>query len=581
MNLKFSAVAYLFVAKPFIKTCEMKFKSRQIFDEQNLCIKVREFEDGKDSNSKHMDTKIVFFVNEEKVVVHCYNSTQNIMVAGGRYLEFIERFLKPLFVKNIEKIQSEVDEYDKAVIATLGKKQRLIKMTKSVRSVRSSIHQTNLNCTKCDFTLKNQSVLRKHKMVQHSKNMHCSQNSMVSIRQSTRNNSFAEEMMLCEDISIDSINVVSDDIISDIRPAPLNVEIADDLSQPKEVVLEEQTGEKQMPDHQMFKCNLCSDEFVTDIDLSAHVSTSHPVKDPTPEVQTGTVSCRKCTFQCDIMETLDNHMEQTHGKKKYSEADDIIVELTCRECIFEGRSDEDMRQHMEVHGKNKCTKCEFVSETKKELQLHDQSHHKDTIADIGNTELDPSQPDMISCEKCDYKCKLKIALKKHEKKRHKDASNPDEIIVVELFCGDCAFKCVSSEDMTNHIEEHCYRCKQCESVCDSKEELKLHTQSYHMSTRVNIERIDPEHEKNQKEDMKFKCNLCTFQSQHLVHLYEHKHTYHPESPMEFNPSKVTVKDMVLNLIAEQSIEIIEEIQDMRKEIKGALEKVSHEMRRNL
>ena len=577
-NLKFSAGAYLFVAKPFIKTCEMKFKSKQIFDEQNLCIQVREFEDGKDSNSKHMDTKIVLFVNEEKVVVHCYNSTQNIMVAGGSYLEFIDRFLKPLFVKDIEKIQGEVDEYDKSVIAALGKKQRLTKMTKSVRSVRSSIHQSNLNCTRCDFTSKNQSVIRKHKMMQHSKNMHCSQNSMLSIKQSTRNNSFAEEMMLCEDISIDSINVLSDDIISDIRSVPLHVETTDDLPQPKEA----QTEENNSSNHQMFKCNMCSYEFAIDLDLSAHVSTSHPVKDSSPEVQSEKVLCRKCTFQCDDMTTLDNHMEQTHGKKKHlSEVDDIIVELTCRECLFEGKSDEDMRKHMKDHCKNKCTKCKFVSETENELKLHDQSHHKITMVDIGRIEPDSDQPATISCEKCDYKCTLNIAMKNHEKKKHGDADNPDEIIVVELFCRECNFKCDSSEDMTNHMEVHCHKCNQCAFVCESKEELKLHTQSYHMSTRVNIERIDPEQEKNKEENMKFKCNLCNFQSHHLVHLYEHKYSDHPESPMEFNPKKVTVKDMVLNLIAEQSIEIIEEIQDMRREMKGALEQISHEMRRNV
>ena len=82
------------------------------------------------------------------------------------------------------------------------------------------------------------------------------------------------------------------------------------------------------------------------------------------------------------------------------------------------KSDEDMRQHMKYHFKNKCTKCKFVSESENELKLHDQSHHKEILVDIGNIKLDPDQPATFSCEKCDYKCTLNIALKKHEKKNH-------------------------------------------------------------------------------------------------------------------------------------------------------------------
>ena len=97
LNLKFSAGAYLLVAKPFIDQCETYFDSKSSLMENGMEVKVNEFRAGKDLNDKHFDTKIVFLVNAQKVTMHCYNSTQNIMVNGSIYVEFIEKFLRPFF----------------------------------------------------------------------------------------------------------------------------------------------------------------------------------------------------------------------------------------------------------------------------------------------------------------------------------------------------------------------------------------------------------------------------------------------------------------------------------------------------
>ena len=86
------------------------------------------------------DTKIVFNVNAEKVVVHCYNSTQNLMVNGKMYQEFINQYLQPLFVKEIEAIKLKIEEYE--VIIFLGPK-RPVKATRIVRIVRSIFHQAH------------------------------------------------------------------------------------------------------------------------------------------------------------------------------------------------------------------------------------------------------------------------------------------------------------------------------------------------------------------------------------------------------------------------------------------------------
>ena len=73
-NLRFSAGSYLHVVMPVVKTWENNFKNDEVLKEGYLTIKVEEFENGMDLNAKHVDSKIVFSVNGEKAVLHCYNS---------------------------------------------------------------------------------------------------------------------------------------------------------------------------------------------------------------------------------------------------------------------------------------------------------------------------------------------------------------------------------------------------------------------------------------------------------------------------------------------------------------------------
>ena len=87
-NLKFSAGSFIMVAKPMIKECEARFRSKSNFVKDDMVISVAEFRDGIELNDKHFDTKVVFSVNKKKVVLHCYNSTQNLKVDGSIYKYF-------------------------------------------------------------------------------------------------------------------------------------------------------------------------------------------------------------------------------------------------------------------------------------------------------------------------------------------------------------------------------------------------------------------------------------------------------------------------------------------------------------
>ena len=85
-----------------------------------------------------------------------------------------------------------------------------------------------------------------------------------------------------------------------------------------------------------------------------------------------------------------------------------------------------------------------------------------------------------------------------------------------------------NEDMKTHSTKHSqFKCLKCDYVADIEHEL--------------IQHMNEKHEVIQ--DLKFKCNLYTFQAERVVKLYEHKFSDHPEIPIYFNPNKMNMKDM--------------------------------------
>ena len=83
-NIRFSAGAYFHVVLPVVRQWITLFQTKQSFTVGSLNFTVEELEERNDLAAKHFNTKIVFCVNGGKVVIHCYNSTQNLRVDGTR-----------------------------------------------------------------------------------------------------------------------------------------------------------------------------------------------------------------------------------------------------------------------------------------------------------------------------------------------------------------------------------------------------------------------------------------------------------------------------------------------------------------
>ena len=106
-NLIFSPGSWNSVVLPALGYWD-EVKGNKTCKVNDLTVKIADLKTGKDVGGKHIDTQVIFFLNRDKVVLHCYNTTQLILVNGHGYNKLIEVFLKPYFES---KITMKVDIY--------------------------------------------------------------------------------------------------------------------------------------------------------------------------------------------------------------------------------------------------------------------------------------------------------------------------------------------------------------------------------------------------------------------------------------------------------------------------------------
>ena len=186
-NLTFSPGSWYNVVQPSIRYWnESQEKTCKVGDYE---IKVGGVKYGKENTGKHVNTKVVFFADREKVVCHFYNTTQLILINGHGYKKFIDLFLKPFLVSKIY----EIEQFNDDVIKKLGPKTVKRNDIKLKRG-------PSFPCHSCDFAAKSIPTLKKHKKNEHGTSFNSSK-IIEQHRQSTRNNSIVENLMI-EDVTV-------------------------------------------------------------------------------------------------------------------------------------------------------------------------------------------------------------------------------------------------------------------------------------------------------------------------------------------------------------------------------------------
>ena len=493
ITMIFSVGAWLTAVLPAARYWN-EIKSDKTCKVGDISVRVGGIKAGKDANGMHVVSQVVFYADRDKVICHLYNTTQKILVNGHGYKRLVELFLKPFFHSKIESCPQEIQTLNEEVSLKFGAK--TVKRSNIKYNSGSTVAQ-RFACSLCDLTFKTLSSLNKHKSANHTTTLsfNLSQNLMIPQQQSTRNNSLVENLML-EDVT--TTDLATDSVTLDENLLEYNCTHCNFLTTSKHA-LGEHTDQQHKP-------NNTEDVMVVDDDatyeniiyieiLEYFISNPH-INEKISESTSSKHDGKK--------KSEETHLEQNLGPIPAANSDfEEIVELTCRLCVFECETKDEIDEHIEkahmIPKTHPCQLCEFKGKSKANLEKHIQIHHKTAKVDIkANDQI------IFSCNICEYTCSLNIKLKRHMK--------------------------------TKHIQP----------------------------TETN------EKSNASQEETKYNCTSCTFRTNYLVKMYEHKLEEHPETSIEFNPNKASAKDMALNLIAEQNLEIMEEVLELKKLITSAI-----------
>ena len=282
-----------------------------------------------------------------------------------------------------------------------------------------------------------------------------------------------------------------------------------------------------------------------------------------------------------------------------------------------------------------CPFCRLMSKNLNSLKIHIENIHNNSRTvpsmETGDNIISKGNETVSECPHCEF-LGTRSSIENHISKKHgyiiicgecgntfSDTKTCEEHIEAmhllpqqcEPFpCEQCGLVMSNYFSLQDHLQQfhnNTNKCMKCDFVPRNTEELRQHKQTEHQTIRVDILKQDMgteqflapscslceykyklniqlvQHMKKKHEpviDKKYKCSSCAFQSDYLIKMYEHRLSVHPETPIGFSPKSTSAKDMAINLIAEQNMEIMEEVLDMKKGVISSFEKLSEEMREN-
>ena len=120
-------------------------------------------ESRQEQSGKHVDSKIVFKVNNEKIVIHVYNTKQKLTIQGKKHKWFVDSYLEPFLKLRILNSQDEINVINKAILERLSNTEHITLALDEESEV--------IVCDNCDFSSTNSDSLREHIKVCHSQNV--------------------------------------------------------------------------------------------------------------------------------------------------------------------------------------------------------------------------------------------------------------------------------------------------------------------------------------------------------------------------------------------------------------------------
>ena len=156
VNLRFNDGSYYQVVLPWLR--DVSQKAHQTIKIGDLKVEVMEVHVGKENTGNHVDTQLVIMEGNNLLVLHAYNSTQNLMVQGKSYNNLALNVLEPFFSKHIEKSIEKISNFNAKVRDNLAPK-------KSLKSRTKEPHK----CPQCNIVSKTSGDLKVHMKTCHTK----------------------------------------------------------------------------------------------------------------------------------------------------------------------------------------------------------------------------------------------------------------------------------------------------------------------------------------------------------------------------------------------------------------------------
>ena len=370
-NLIFSAGAWIHVVLPAVKYWSEVEESKRckIGDYE---IEIAGVKENKETQGKHVNTKIVFLANRNKIVCHMYNTTQLILINGHGYQRFTDIFLKPFLTAKIGECIPEIEDFDDQVVKKLGPKTVRRSVVKLKRG-------SAFPCQTCDFTARSIPALRRHKKDEHILSLNLS-DKLVPQKQSTRNNSIITEKLMLEDGSLMDVS-------------------------------QEVPGSASEDTHK-FTCDPCDFATKSKDEINDHVQKQHSGQE-TEEVK---YLCTKCGNEFDYVEDYEMH-EEIHHNNKIIETELSEIHNLIHIAILEKEIEAMNKSEKETYD---CTFCDFKAKTTQEKKTHIQTTHQ-----LIKVNVEKTSKTSIICLKCEKTFGLNIQLKKHLDNEHKEDHRSD------------------------------------------------------------------------------------------------------------------------------------------------------------
>ena len=302
----------------------------------------------------------------------------------------------------------------------------------SVKRIRNSIEQNLFTCKTCIITFKNFSSLSLHKS-EHTAISPRTSPALLLIGNSTRNNSLAQEVLLCEDVTLDDPSlVVCEEASEKVQVVSMNK---------KDVEIVRQPSMKRSPSKELRKCTECDFNCYGEIPFKKHYDSVHR--------QCTLFQCAICEFEATSLPLLNAHMQAKHTDK---ERDTHL----CNKC----EKSFPYRFLLENHICFKCNKCSFIGNSSIAIASHVQANHEKVSVQI-ETNI------RFQCELCDYTYKYNIQIKKHRQAAHNSTDTNEE-----FPCEECNLSFGNSKYLEEHVQSYHHNtavpCSYCGIPLDKK-----------------------------------------------------------------------------------------------------------------